>query len=133
MEKTTKSEIDVKHRANEFSPYDTYLVFHEDYNDWFRITLLTPVNQFRMFQSYFQRFKYIDYGMQRSVFKNNVYKLKELNGILAAIPPQASFFVSFRSVGDQHSKLQEGDLVYITTEKEGKDHRIPLVLVSKGF
>lgn len=124
---TTKSRIDPKHRTNKCSSYDTYLVFDEDYNDWFRATLLAPDNQLSMFQSYVQRFNYIDYGVQRSILKNNVYKLKDLNGILAAIPPQA---VSFRSVGHQHSKLKKGDLVYVTTEK---DHRIPLVLVSKCF
>lgn len=118
----TKSRIDPKYRTNKCSPYDTYLVFDEDYNDWFRATLLSPANQLSMFQSYVQRFEYIDYGIQRSILKNNIYKLKYLNGILAAIPPQA---VSFRTVGHQHSNLQKGDLVYITNEK---DHRI---LVSK--
>lgn len=129
IRQTTKTRIDPKHRANEFSLYDTYLVFDDTYLvfDWFRATLLSPLNQPLMFQSYFQRFKYMDYGMQRSIFKNNVFKLKELNGILAAIPPRA---VSFRSGGDQHSKLQKGDLVYITNEKE---NHIPLRLVSKCF
>lgn len=70
---TTKSRIDPKHHANKWSLYDTYLVFDEDYNDWFRATAFSPVNQLTMFQCVVQRFNYIDYGMQRSILKNNVY------------------------------------------------------------